>query len=251
MNLSKLALLASLPLAFAACKKDEDAPAPAPAPSNATMKMSFNFVSGTSPFNMAANYTDGLGHAIRFSTLKFYVSDVHLEDDDSNMVAEYHDTYLLVDGSAASNVFTLGTMPPGHVHMVNFSLGLDSATNHADPLTAAYPLNVPGMHWSWNPMAGYKFLNMEGIVDGNGDGDVDDSEDIPFTYHCATDALLREKHVHIHTDVTSGSTVTLAMKVDVQVLLNGLDLLTNSVAMGGGANNQAAMNNLAASVDAQ
>jgi hypothetical protein len=43
----------------------------------------------------------------------------------------------------------------------------------------------------------------------------------------------------------------LAVKVDVQVLLNGLDLLTNSVAMGGGANNQAAMNNLAASVDAQ
>ena len=105
------------------------------------------------------------------------------------------------------------------------------------------------MHWSWNPSAGYKFLNMEGHVDGNGDGDFDDAEDLTFTYHCATDALLREDHVHVHMDVTAGSTVTLQAKVDVAALLTGLDLLTNSVAMGGGTNNVTAMDNLVTAID--
>jgi hypothetical protein len=215
------------------------------------MKLSFNFVSGIVPFNINNMYTDGAGNAIRFSTLKFYVSDVHLMDDDDNVVGEFHDSYLLVDGASSSNVFDLGAMNAGHVHMINFSLGLDSATNHADPLTAAYPLNIPGMHWSWDPSSGYKFLNMEGLVDGNGDGDVDDTEDVPFTYHCATDGLLREESFHQHADVIGGSTVTLAAKVDVNMLLTGIDLLSASVAMGGGPNNQTAMNNLVMAIDAQ
>lgn len=251
MKLSYLAVLAALPIAFTACKKDEDAPAPTPVPTTAAMKLSFNLVSGTVPFNINTMYTDGAGHAIRCNTLKFYVSDVHLMDDDANVVGDFHDSYLLVDGAASSNVFDLGAMNAGHVHMINFSLGLDSATNHADPLTAAYPLNIPGMHWSWNPTAGYKFLNMEGLVDGNGDGDVDDTEDVPFTYHCATDALLREDGFHQHEDVVAGTTVTLSAKVDVNMLLMDMDLLNASVAMGGGPNNQAAMNNLVMAIDVQ
>ena len=253
MNFKYLAIVAALPIAFTACKKDEDAHAhaPAPVPTTAAMKLSFNFVRGIVPFNINNMYMDGAGNAIRFSTLKFYVSDVHLMDDDANMVAEYPAGYFLIDGAASSNVFDLGVMNAGHVHMVNFSLGLDAATNHADPLTAAYPLNIPGMHWSWNPTAGYKFLNMEGLVDGNGDGDVDDSEDVPFTYHCATDGLLREESFHQHADVIGGSTVTLAAKVDVNMLLTGIDLLSASVAMGGGPNNQTAMNNLVMAIDAQ
>jgi hypothetical protein len=251
MNPKYLAILAALPIAFTACKKDEDTPAPTPVPTTAAMKLSFNFVSGIVPFNINNMYTDGAGNAIRFSTLKFYVSDVHLMDDDDNVVGEFHDSYLLVDGASSSNVFDLGAMNAGHVHMINFSLGLDSPTNHADPLTAAYPLNIPGMHWSWDPSAGYKFLNMEGLVDGNGDGDVDDTEDVPFTYHCVTDALLREDSFHQHEDVAGGATVTLAAKVDVNMLLMGMDLLSASVAMGGGPNNQAAMNNLVMAIDAQ
>jgi len=251
MNFKYLAILAALPIAFTACKKDEDTPAPTPVPTTAAMRLSFNFVSGMVPFNINNMYTDGAGNAIRFNTLKFYVSDVHLTDDAANMVVEYPSGYFLIDGAASSNMFALGSMNPGHVHMINFSLGLDSTTNHADPLTAAYPLNIPGMHWSWNPTAGYKFLNMEGLVDGNGDGDVDDTEDVPFTYHCATDGLLREDSFQQHTDVVGGSTVNLAAKVDVSMLLVGIDLLSANVAMGGGPNNQAAMNNLVMAIDVQ
>ena len=162
-------------------------------------------------------------------------------------MAAYPTKAVLADGSVPMAAYDLGTMAAGHVHEVHFSLGLDSATNHANPTQAPYPLNIPGMHWSWNPAAGYKFLNMEGHVDGNGDGDFDDAEDQVFTYHCATDALLRTDHAHSHADVGTAP-VVLSVKMDVAVLMMGLDLLSTNIAMGGGPANVQAMNNLAAAI---
>lgn len=248
MNSNRLTLLALAALSLTACKKEKKTETPQPpASADATVSVRFQFVHGSNPFDINANYTDGADHAVRFTTLRFYASDFHLEDDAGATVADFHDKVVLADGALPNQAYELGTMAPGHIHQVHFALGLDSATNHADPLAAPYPLNIPGMHWSWNPVAGYKFLNMEGHVDGNGDGDYEDVEDKVFTYHCATDALLREDHFHYHADVNGGA-VTLVAKVDVAVLLMGLDLLTNSVAMGGGPNNVQAMNNLTAAI---
>jgi len=245
----------TLPLAFvallfvASCKQDdEEPPAPTPVPTTGTIQMSFAFTSGNDPFSMSATYQDGAGNNIRFDAIKFYVSDIHLSDADENEVAHFQETVLLVDASAASNVFALGAINPVSVHEARIALGLDSALNHADPAQADPPLNEPGMHWSWNTAAGYKFLLMEGLIDGNDDGDFDDTEDVPFIYHCATDDLLRETEVHIHANVAAGSTSTLAAKVDVSVLIGGLNMLANPVAMGGGANNIIAMDSLGVAI---
>ncbi|MCB0763955.1 MAG: MbnP family protein [Flavobacteriales bacterium] len=250
MNSKNLLLLASMAIAITACKKDDDpAPTPAPAGNNtATVKMAFTFMNGTAPFDMNASYQDGAGHAFRFSGLKFYVSDIHLTDDGGATVGEFHDTYLLVD-AGGTNDFTLGAISAAHIHEAHFALGLESAVNHADPLAAEYPLNVPDMHWSWNPTAGYKFLLIEGKVDGNSDGDYDDAEDLDVQYHCATDAMFRETHEHIHADADAGTTVTLQAKVDVGVIISGLDLLANPTAHGGGANNALAMDSLVTAID--
>lgn len=249
MNTGKLALLALMALSLPACKKEkEEAQDQGGGTAPANVNVRFNFMHGLNAFDINGIYADGMGHAIQFTTLKFYASDFHLLNDNGDAVAEFHDEVVLFDGATPNASFDLGTMNAGHIHEVHFNLGLESTVNHADPTTAAYPLNIPGMHWSWNPAAGYKFLNMEGHVDGNGDGDFADAEDLVFTYHCATDALLTEDHFHFHQDV-NGGTVTLDAKLDVAVLLMGLDLLTNATAMGGGAQNVTAMNNLAAAID--
>lgn len=249
MKYSKWAIMAALSLTFVACKKNDDEDTtPTPNPTTGTVKANFTFMNGSSAFNMNDAVMDGAGHSVQFSLLKFYMSDLHLVDDADNTVGEFHETVLLLDAST-SNEFTLGSMSPGHVHEAHVVLGLDSATNHADPLTADYPLNIPGMHWSWNPAAGYKFLAMEGHVDGNGDGDFVDAEDVAFTYHCATDALLRETHIHVHQDVTAGSTVTMMASVDVPRIISGLDMLANATAMGGTPSNVTAMDSLAVSID--
>lgn len=249
MDLCKPALMAVLVLSLAACKRDkEDEPEPTPTPTTGTVKVSFTFMNGSAPYGISTIVQDGAGHNVRLSTLKFYASDFHLTDDAHVEVAEFHGTVVLADASAPSNEFTLGTMPPSHVHGAHISLGLESGLNHADPTQAAYPLNVPDMHWSWNPAAGYKFLNMEGHVDGNNDGDFDDPEDAAITYHCATDALLREAQVHIHAHVEAGGTATLNARVDVAKIISGLDLLATPMAMGAQPANVTAMDSLAAAI---
>lgn len=251
MNMHTLALMAALALTVASCKRDEEedpTPTPTPNPTTGTVNMSFTFLNGTDPYDINTTVQDGAGHNVRFNTLKFYASDFHLSDDLDAEVAEFHETVLLVDASATSNEFPLGTMSPAHVHEAHISLGLDSELNHADPTLAEYPLNVPGMHWDWNPAAGYKFLVMEGHVDGNSDGDFDDAEDLAITYHCATDALLRETHVHIHADVDAGTTVTMQASVDVAKIISGLDFLGTPMAMGGDPAGITAMDSLAVAI---
>lgn len=244
-----LAALAALAVGMSACKKDDAEPPAGPSgQTTGTVKMSFTFTRGDMPFGLSQTFHDGAGNDIRISKLKFYVSDIHLSDDDGNVVADLHDTYLLVDASATSNLFTLGAVPPAAIHEAHITLGLESEVNHADPTLAEAPLNDPDMHWSWNPAMGYKFLALEGKVDGNHDGDFDDAEDIGFTYHCAGDGLLRGTHVHIHADVEAGSTATLAAKVDVEHLVSGLDLLGPPMAMGAEAANITAMDSLVTAI---
>jgi len=255
MDLSKFAVLAMITLSLAACKKDEHqhpdpAPAPTPTPTTGTVKMAFTFVHGASLFNMNATYQDGAGNSVRFDKVKFYASNFHLTDDAGIEVGRFQDTYLLLDAAAASNVFTLGTMDPAHVHEVEFTLGLDSGTNHADPTLAEAPLNIPDMHWSWNPTAGYKFLNMEGHVDTNGDGDFDDATDGTFTYHCATDALARPAMVMAHADVIAGGMVTVLANVDMAVVLQAMNVTANPMpSMGGNSVNGGLMNALVTAID--
>jgi len=259
MNTKFFTVLAVATLTLVACKKEDPAPPapPAPTPTTGTVRLSMEFVKGMTPFDFNAAHTDGAGNTIRFTTLKFYVSGAHAKDDDGTTVGSFNSTYMLVDAAASSmNTFTLGSMDAGHIHELHFTLGLDEATNRADPTLAEYPLNIPGMHWSWNPNAGYKFLNMEGYVDVNDNGVFDDGVDVAFQYHCAQNVsqaanapVLREADLHVHTDITAGSTVTIEAHVDVTALLAGVDLLTTPVAMGNGAGNQLLMNNLVTAID--
>jgi hypothetical protein len=249
MNTKLLTIAVLIGTTFVACKKDDPVePTPTPVATTGTAAMSFNFMYGSAPFDLSSTYMDGAGNAVRVDNLKFYVSDIHLEDDAAVTIAEFHDTYLLVDASAASNSFTLGTMDAQHIHEAHFALGLESAVNHADPLNASYPLNIPEMHWSWNPTAGYKFLVIEGMLDGNADGDFDDTEDVGIEYHCATDGMLREAHIHVHGSLAAGATLTMTANVDVQTLLSGLDFMVAPTSHGGGAPNAMAMDSLVTAV---
>lgn len=258
MQFNKLSLAAFAALALVACKKEDPAPTPpAPAPSTqGSVRLSLEFTKGMMPFDFNAAHTDGAGNTIRLTTLKFYLSGAHLMDDGMATVAEFNSTYMLVDAAATSNMFTLGNVNAGHIHELQITMGLDSVTNYADPLNAAFPLNIPGMHWSWNPTAGYKFLNLEGYVDVNNNGVLDTGIDTPFQYHCAQNLsqgvaapVLRHDDVHVHADLVAGGTLTIETKVDVIALLNGVDLLATPVAMGNGAGNQLLMNNLVTAFD--
>ncbi len=253
MTNKNLAILASMAIAFTACKKDEEAPAPSggnPTPTTGTVKMAFNLYNGANELDMNTLYQDGAGHAIRFTKVKFYVSNVHLTDHMDNMLGHYEDTYILVDAANADNSFTLGTLAPAEVHGAEITLGLGPDVNNSDPLTAEEPLNDPDMMWAWSTSAGRMFLKLEGRVDTDGNGSVDDTGDADFAYHCLNlnNDLLREIHVHVHGDVTAGATATLNTKVDLGVLVSNLNFVDHPEAMDGGAQCVIAMDSLATSI---
>ena len=105
--------------------------------------------------------------------------------------------------------------------MFHFNVGLDSITNHSNLLDQAPPpLNDATMHWNWNPMAGYKFIVMEGQWDSDGD-DLITANDDAFAYHIATDDLLGSKSIMSHMDVFSDSNASLSVHIDMAQVAQG------------------------------
>ncbi len=246
----KITALALAALAFTACKKDEEA-APddhSHDPATANVSLGFSLMQGGNDYTLDSLLTDSLGHKIKLSSLRFFVSGIHAEDDADVMVGDWDDAYLLVDANNASNTFALGSITAAHIHQFHFALGLDSATNHADPTVAEAPLNDASMHWNWNPAAGYKFLVVEGRVDDDGDGVVD-AGDPEIVYHCATDALLTEAHAHEDHALANAENYVAPVHVDLSLLFAGIDAVTTTSGMGAEAVNLRLMQNLAGSID--
>jgi uncharacterized repeat protein (TIGR04052 family) len=105
--------------------------------------------------------------------LRFYVSDVELLDeagraypvslrsDDQwqsdrvaliDMVGENSNTSI--SGNVADDAF-----PGAELSGIRFTLGVPFELNHANPMTAAAPLNRGDLFWSWQ--SGYKFLRVD------------------------------------------------------------------------------------------
>ncbi len=252
MNNTKIAvMLTALAVSIAACKKDDDEPAatPTPAPTTATFKIEYGFHWGVGDFDLANTYTDGNGHAIRFTSVRFYFGEPHLANAGTE-VAHFHETYFLADASTPEGEFNVGSINPGSFDELELVIGLDSATNHGDPTLAEEPLNDPGMHWSWNPAAGYKFLLLEGRVDDDGDGVVD-AGDPEFMYHCATDDALREAALPFTGSVAAGGTLAPHLEVLMDQLVIGVDMLATPTGMGYDAVNAQLMDNLAAGLEVE
>jgi len=191
------------------------------------VKLEIEFFNGSVPYALTDVLLDSAGNEVRFDNLRFFLSNASLFDDALNEIAHYEDVYMLADASNASVTYNLGTVAAGHVHEIGIFIGLDSTTNHTDPTTfAEAPLNDATMHWFWNPMLGYKFMEMNGYVDSNGDNVVD-ATDAVVEYHIATDDLLGEAEFELHQDVAAGATLTVAIHVDLAQLAAQIDLGAN------------------------
>lgn len=68
------------------------------------------------------------------------------------------------EGTRGVNAYVRGTVPRGKYVGVRWQLGVPFALNHSDVTTAAAPLNLAAMAWSWQ--AGRKFAKIEVSEDG-------------------------------------------------------------------------------------
>lgn len=213
-----LALLASF--AFSACDKDDD---DQPSIEEGTLGMMFEYQVAGQPFDTAQVY-DINGTKVKFSIANFYVGGIELMPEEGDMIA-LADKYLLVTPEAGMQ--ELATLRTGHYHQVNFFVGVDPQANsqsEADFTSrdADDPLSVqfPAMHWNWN--SGYRFLRIDGKVDTDGDGQVDET----LAFHLGTDPLLQNLSFTAHKEVEKGSNM-LHFEFDLANLFDGINLSTD------------------------
>lgn len=166
---------------------DEDVPAqalPADGGTGSPSVLRFEARIGSELFSCSRAY-QGLGKtkvAIEPLDFRLYVHDVRLVSEDGSEVPfvltpdgkwQTRDVALLdfedrtgtcVNGNADLNGELRGVAPPGKYKGVKLRLGVPFSLNHADVASAAPPLNVSSLFWSWN--GGYKFARVDARVKG-------------------------------------------------------------------------------------
>jgi uncharacterized repeat protein (TIGR04052 family) len=182
-------LTAALSLALSACGGGgggDSAPAVSTA---ATQDVTVQFAAsvGSTPVDCSSTLTN-LGSSVvnaRLRDLRFYLSNVRLVSStdaevpitlttnnyqqgsgaNSAVLIDLTDRStgtcaLAVDGSADVNKLLVGKVPPGTYVRFKATVGLSDALNLlADATTAAAPLDIQDMNWSWQN--GYKFIKLE------------------------------------------------------------------------------------------
>ncbi|MBK7553716.1 MAG: hypothetical protein IPI55_03680 [Flavobacteriales bacterium] len=211
---------------------------------NTVVSAQFNWKWGLDTFDGTQTYTTALNEKIKIERVQFYLAQPYFSDDNDVLVEEFPAKYLLVDLADGALVQNIGEVN-GHLHTMDFILGLDSVTNHSDPalVAADHPLSISNnMHWSWSQ--GYIFLKVEGKFDSDGDDIVEGTDD-PFTYHCAgSDALRRNAEVDVHHDALTGGAYIITMNVDLAALIGSIAIQAEPSAQGAGPVNVQLMNNL-------
>lgn len=120
-----------------------------------------------------------------------------------------------MDAAKKRTQFALGDVPAGRYTALRFHVGIDAATNAANPAQYApdHPLNpnVCGLHWSWQ--GGYIFLALEGSWRG--------ANGAPggFSYHLARDANRTAIVLKGDFDLTGDATAEIGF--DLAAALNG------------------------------
>jgi hypothetical protein len=219
MKVLKYILALSLTVvALSGCKDEDDN-----SDGKAKITLAFTPQAGSSDFALNTEFHVNGVHA-QLSTARFYISNVRLVDHEG--VEFPVNKYFLVKIGEA-NSFDLGEFQADHYHKLRFDVGIDSATNHADPTVqpegSALALQADfSMHWDWN--MGYRFLVLEGVADTTGLHP--STLNVPIEYHVGFDANLTPVEIETDLETDGAADETLAINVDLQKLLTGLDFKT-------------------------
>ncbi len=231
-------------LLFTGCLKDGVLPTKQPAEGDVSLRV--EFVNGTRPFSAGMWSVDGAGAQVRFTTLKFYLSNIGLYDVDSNRISGISNSALLLDASRSVERYELGRIPNGHIEEFKFVPGLDRAFSCEAAFPHGHPYTDPSMQ---DPVDMERMhMRMAGYVDVNNDGHFDDGVDVAFDHALKGGATRPLRHFHMHADMVDGSSLELAIQVDLRVLLLAVDMAADPSSEGDDALVDMLLNNLAIAI---
>ena len=180
------------------------------------------------PISFDSVYHNISGYRIRFSSIKFYMTNAKIRSGndswiDANSVTKF-------DYSSSTELFT-AQVSPGNYSEITFDVGVDSVRNHSDP--AGYPsdhplniINASGMFWTWN--SGYIFVVIEGQYDTDSLGT--GIPTINFSYHLGKDPYLRSNTQQVNFSLTEKMTTEINYELNMeQFFYNDTDTLDIAV----------------------
>jgi len=147
------------------------------------LQIKINTSYGNQSFYLDSSYLTDEGYTVKFTDLKFYLSDLTNGQDTLYQASLYDyrnsQTHLFNTSGDYSKF-----------ESISGKVGLDSSINHDDPslFPNESPLNISNaglMHWGWN--TGYIFISIEGKVDTLSAGD---NFDHNFSYHIGKDEFM-------------------------------------------------------------
>ena len=182
-------------------------------PQNGSVSIRVNHVIDGSDFELNTAY-DFNGQEIEFTDFRYYISNIEFKGQGGSALDSPNKTAWIV--SPADNVLDLGKIEDRSLFAMDFLVGLDDVVNHQDPTMASEEdLMNNEMHWAWNPAAGYKFMRIEGLVDGE-----------VFGYHVATDNRLSTiNDLEIAFTNEDDKSNELVLQFDVKRLFEGITIL--------------------------
>lgn len=162
MNYLKILTLLTLfaSATMVGCKNDDDEPIVVQKTSSFTMN--FNHVWGmtNSPFVMNQMIKHPMtGDSMEFTTFKYYISNVKLQDANGNWWSEDNSYHLIDVSTEEGRQFTVANVPTGQYTAIRYTHGVDSVRNFSGAQEGALSI-LNQMFWSWN--TGYIMVKAEG-----------------------------------------------------------------------------------------
>ena len=186
------------------------------------------------------------GDSVYFTMLKFYVSDVTIEDKDGLAEIAVKDVALIDFSELSSTTFSYALEAASYKNP-SFIVGLSDETNGTEP--SSYPSSSSlslGTSMYWMMANSYIYFKIEGFRTLNG-------ADSPLVYHVGFDGLGASTGVQKGFTIHKGNTTTVLSSLDINAMFATIDFATEAETHT--TNNmplaQKMMNNLVGALDVQ
>jgi len=154
------ALMLTVTLFTAACKKKDPDPQPATPAEKGSVEIRLDSRAGIEPLVLNSSwYLNENGDSFQVSKFSYYLSNIRLHTKDGSVYTEQESYHLVRQEDPSSLKFTLANVPAGNYTSVSFMIGVDSIRNVSGAQTGALA-QEHGMFWDWN--SGYIMAKFEG-----------------------------------------------------------------------------------------
>jgi hypothetical protein len=178
-------------------------------------------------------YTYLDGRALCFEKFKFFMSEVSLMDNSSQVllsdVAFAEFDRLFIESPGGRLTFNFSNIPTGNYSSMGYNIGIPPEINDEyDPsnFSQIEPLGFTSEYWdAWGS---YIFTKIEGNIDSDDDGICDKG----FAYHIGGNPSLREISRSINLSIEGGKTAQILVSIDLMNVFsdgtNQVDIVTHS-----------------------